>query len=131
MEIGTITLISFRNHNKTTLDFDPDLTVLWGKNGSGKTSVLEAIYNLSIGKSFKTNTKKELIINTLSTLYVILQTAIPDYPIKNTGHERETYTQFTVSDFYNDLEVDDGAAETNRTEKENTQGERNKQIILF
>ena len=61
MEIGTITLISFRNHNNTILKFDPDLTVIWGKNGSGKTSVLEAIYNLSIGKSFKTNTKKELI----------------------------------------------------------------------
>ena len=61
MEIGTITLISFRNHKKTTLSFDSDLTVIWGKNGSGKTSVLEAIYNLSIGKSFKTNTKKELI----------------------------------------------------------------------
>ena len=59
MEIGRITLISFRNHNNTTLKFDPDLTVIWGKNGSGKTSVLEAIYNLSIGKSFKTNTKKE------------------------------------------------------------------------
>ena len=61
MEIGTITLISFRNHNKTILNFDPNVTVIWGKNGSGKTSVLEAIYNLSIGKSFKTNTKKELI----------------------------------------------------------------------
>jgi hypothetical protein len=76
-------------------------------------------------------TKKELIFNTLSALYVILQTAIPDYPIKNTGHERETYTQFTVSDFYNDLEVDEGVEDTNRSEKDNTQGDRNKQIISF
>ena len=54
-------MISFRNHEKTNIDFNSGLTVIWGKNGSGKTSVLEAIHSLSIGKSFKTNNKKELI----------------------------------------------------------------------
>ena len=54
-------MISFRNHEKTNIDFNSGLTVLWGKNGSGKTSILEAIHSLSIGKSFKTNNKKELI----------------------------------------------------------------------
>ena len=53
-------MISFRNHQKTSIDFDSGLTIIWGKNGSGKTSVLEAIHGLSIGKSFKTNNKKEL-----------------------------------------------------------------------
>ena len=76
-------------------------------------------------------TKKELLLNTLSALYVTLQTAIPDYPIKNTGHERETFTKFTVSDFYNDLDVDAGIQESNKTEKDNVKSERNKQIIAF
>ena len=54
-------MISFRNHEKTKINFGPGLTVLWGKNGSGKTSILEAIHSLSIGKSFRTNNKKEMI----------------------------------------------------------------------
>ena len=56
-------MISFRNHEKIQINFGPGLTVLWGKNGSGKTSILEAIHNLSIGKSFRTNNKKEMIKN--------------------------------------------------------------------
>ena len=54
-------MISFRNHEKTNIDFGSGLTIIWGKNGSGKTSILEAIHSLSLGKSFKTNNKKELI----------------------------------------------------------------------
>tara|TARA_X000001036_G_scaffold255845_1_gene238090 strand:- start:109 stop:1215 length:1107 start_codon:yes stop_codon:yes gene_type:complete len=61
MEINNIEMISFRNHEKTNISFNSGLTVIWGKNGSGKTSILEAIHGLSIGKSFKTNNKKELI----------------------------------------------------------------------
>ena len=35
--------------------------MIFGDNGSGKTSILEAIHLLSVGKSFKTNKKVELI----------------------------------------------------------------------
>lgn len=61
MEIRHIKMISFRNHGKTNISFNPKLTVIWGENGSGKTSVLEAIHSLSIGKSFKKTQKKDLI----------------------------------------------------------------------
>ena len=61
MEIDSLEMISFRNHEKTKIKFGPGLTVLWGKNGSGKTSILEAIHSLSIGKSFRTNNKNEMI----------------------------------------------------------------------
>ena len=61
MEINSIKMISFRNHKKTNINFNSGVTVIWGKNGSGKTSILEAIHGLSLGKSFKTNNKKELI----------------------------------------------------------------------
>ena len=54
-------MISFRNHKKISIDFDPGLTIIWGENGSGKTSILEAIHSLSYGKSFRTNNKKDLI----------------------------------------------------------------------
>ena len=35
--------------------------MVWGENGSGKTSLLEAISLLSFGKSFRTHKPKELI----------------------------------------------------------------------
>ncbi len=35
--------------------------MIWGENGSGKTSLLEAIYILSLGKSFKTHKQSSII----------------------------------------------------------------------
>ena len=61
MEISSINMISFRNHEKTNMSFGPGITIIWGENGSGKTSILEAIHSLSFGSSFRTNNKKELI----------------------------------------------------------------------
>ena len=42
MEINKLEMISFRNHKKTNISFNPGLTIIWGENGSGKTSILEA-----------------------------------------------------------------------------------------
>ena len=44
--------------------------MIWGENGSGKTSLLEAIYILSLGKSFKTH-KHSSIIKKGHTNYVL------------------------------------------------------------
>ena len=63
MEIRSINMISFRNHEKTKMSFDPGITIIWGENGSGKTSVLEAIHSLSFGSSFRTKNRRELIKN--------------------------------------------------------------------
>ncbi|MBO7718295.1 DNA replication and repair protein RecF [Candidatus Saccharibacteria bacterium] len=53
MIIKKITLINFRNHKEYQLDCNKDTTLILGPNGSGKTSVLEAIYILTRGKSFR------------------------------------------------------------------------------
>ena len=58
MEINNLEMISFRNHRKTRIDFDPGLTIIWGENGSGKTSILEAIHSLSYGKALEPIIKK-------------------------------------------------------------------------
>jgi DNA replication and repair protein RecF len=62
MPIDSIQMVSFRNHEETNMSFRPGINIIWGENGSGKTSVLEAIYLLSIGKSFKTNRTFETIM---------------------------------------------------------------------
>lgn len=53
MIIKSISLTNFRNHDAYYLDCNPDTTLILGENGCGKTSVLEAIYILTRGKSFR------------------------------------------------------------------------------
>ncbi len=53
MIIKSINLTNFRNHDTYHLDCNDDTTLILGKNGCGKTSVLEAIYILTRGKSFR------------------------------------------------------------------------------
>ena len=53
MLIKSISLTNFRNHNQYYLECNPDTTLILGENGCGKTSVLEAIYILTRGKSFR------------------------------------------------------------------------------
>ena len=43
MTIRQLSLTDFRNLRSTTLDFNADFNLVVGKNGSGKTSLLEAI----------------------------------------------------------------------------------------
>ena len=61
MAISKLSLFSFRNHEKKEITFSKGITVIWGENGSGKTSLLEAIYILSLGKSFKTHKQSSII----------------------------------------------------------------------
>lgn len=53
MIISSISLTNFRSHKTYHLDCNKDTTLILGENGCGKTSVLEAIYILTRGKSFR------------------------------------------------------------------------------
>lgn len=55
MIINSIQLINFRNYKKENFNFNKGINFLYGNNGSGKTSIVEAIFYFSIGKSFRTN----------------------------------------------------------------------------
>ena len=53
MIIKSIKLFNFRNHTEYSLNCQDETSLILGENGSGKTSVLEAIYILTRGKSFR------------------------------------------------------------------------------
>ncbi|MDH3635272.1 MAG: DNA replication/repair protein RecF [Gammaproteobacteria bacterium] len=61
MAISQLSLTDFRNLQSTTLDFDPRLNLISGANGSGKTSLLEAIFVLCQAHSFRTHQLKQCI----------------------------------------------------------------------
>ena len=63
MKINTLKLVNFRNYEKINLEFDNFLNIIYGNNGVGKTNLVEAIYALSLTKSFRTNNDKNLIKN--------------------------------------------------------------------
>jgi len=50
-----------RNLKAVGLDLAPGLTMVQGRNGEGKSSLLEAIYLLATGRSFRTRQIEELI----------------------------------------------------------------------
>lgn len=53
MIISHISLLNFRNQQKNNFLFSQQVTIVIGKNASGKTNLIEAIYFLAIGKSFR------------------------------------------------------------------------------
>jgi DNA replication and repair protein RecF len=53
MIIKTIALTNFRNYRKQSVTLGPGLNFIIGPNGEGKTNFLEAIYTLSLVKSYK------------------------------------------------------------------------------
>ena len=61
MNIKSITLKNFRNHNYLSFSFQKGINVISGPNGIGKTNIVEAIYYLSLARSFRTNDTYNLI----------------------------------------------------------------------
>lgn len=62
MLVKSICLDNFRNYNHVQIDFNHDINILIGSNGQGKTNLIEAIYLLSVGKSFRTHINKQMIM---------------------------------------------------------------------
>ena len=60
MKIKSITLENFRSWEKYSLEFK-DITILIGQNGMGKTNILEAVWLLADGRSWRTKHDTEVI----------------------------------------------------------------------
>lgn len=53
MLLESLRLTNFRSYSERAFEFSPDVTVITGRNGVGKTNILEAIYVVLQGKSFR------------------------------------------------------------------------------
>lgn len=54
MVLSSLEIHHFRNISHTKIVPSKEINIFYGENGSGKTSLLEAIYHLSLGRSFRT-----------------------------------------------------------------------------
>lgn len=61
MFIEKLYLHNFRNYREETVVFSPSVNLIHGDNAQGKTNLLEAIYLVGTGRSFRTSHLKELI----------------------------------------------------------------------
>ena len=63
MQITYLKLLNFRSYERLEIDFSKNKNLIYGKNGMGKTNLVEAIYVLSLTKSFRGSNDKILINN--------------------------------------------------------------------
>lgn len=61
MTLISLAIQNLRNITDAKVQFSPRFNILWGVNGSGKTSFLEAIHYLSLGRSFRTRLHPRII----------------------------------------------------------------------
>lgn len=53
-----IKLENFRNYEKEEVCFSPEINIIYGKNGSGKTNLIEALYSFAYARSFRAKSKE-------------------------------------------------------------------------
>ncbi|OGT87791.1 MAG: hypothetical protein A2298_01525 [Gammaproteobacteria bacterium RIFOXYB2_FULL_38_6] len=95
MHIKNLYIQHFRNIVEQQLSFSNKINIFFGKNGAGKTSLLEAIYYLSTGHSFRVNSSQKMIQYQTDSALVRLNlqknTQENTLGIKFTNENRELY----------------------------------------
>lgn len=61
MQINELTLVNYRSFSERKIIFDKDLTVIIGKNGVGKSNILEALSYISGIRSNRVETDRDLV----------------------------------------------------------------------
>jgi len=73
MFLKHLILRSFRNYSEALISFERGINIIQGRNGAGKTNLLEAICLLSTGRSFRTVHLTDLIKKGASYFYIEAQ----------------------------------------------------------
>ncbi len=91
MSLASLSVSNLRCISKATLAFEPRLNLLYGANGSGKTSFLEAIFLIGRGRSFRTRQTDQLISKGEASCAVFAQTVNPLHRIGFEYQRGEAY----------------------------------------
>ena len=81
MLIKDLRLKDYRNYTNYSLQFNPNLNIIIGKNGVGKTNILESIVVVSNTKSFRTLNDSDLIQKNKEYLTIDLNSDSNNYKV--------------------------------------------------
>ncbi|MGH9028773.1 MAG: DNA replication/repair protein RecF, partial [Acidimicrobiales bacterium] len=76
--LGFVDITNVRCVERAELELHPEQNLIWGGNGSGKTSLLEAIYLVGRGRSFRTRNTERVIRRGAERLVVFGRTVEPE-----------------------------------------------------
>ena len=85
MSLAELRIENLRCVESAVLEFSPELNLIAGANGAGKTSILEAMFLLGRGRSFRTRSSERLIRHGQPSLTVFGRT--DDSPPRQAGVE--------------------------------------------
>lgn len=90
MRVASLDIVGFRNLRPVRLDCAPGLNLLIGPNASGKTSLLEALYVLGRGRSFRARQLRDLIQTGAAAFRVVAMMSAGGDQRVTVGIERDT-----------------------------------------
>ena len=90
MFIESLNLSHFRNFKEVAISPDRHINLITGSNGSGKTSLLEAIYLLGFGRSFRPGGFRQLINEHTDQFTIFCRTANHSIGVRRTTSGDQT-----------------------------------------
>ncbi|MAN44326.1 MAG: DNA replication/repair protein RecF [Alteromonas sp.] len=97
MKLDRVQITQFRNLTSVSLSPSPALTIIKGVNGSGKSSLIEALYYLGFGRSFRTNKHSSVIQNEKDSFSVFASCKTEEGDELKLGFQRSRNETFTCS----------------------------------
>lgn len=97
MKLDLVQIQGFRNLDSTTLYPSDTINFIFGENGSGKSSLLEAIHFLGFGRSFRTSKQKNVIQRSQSSFTVFSVVKAQDGKKTKLGISRTIDDKLTIS----------------------------------
>lgn len=92
MGLSSIQISGVRSIASASLEFRPGLNLVFGPNGSGKTSILESAFLVGRGRSFRTRHTEQLISRGQDRLQLFATTVDPVHRIGFEYRRDESYT---------------------------------------
>ena len=83
MHLDSIQLTNYRNYSKQNLRFNNGVNVFLGENGQGKTNLLDAIYTLTKGNSFRPGTVESSLNKKNNSYMAMIQAIIENKGLKS------------------------------------------------
>lgn len=96
MSLSRVSVTAVRNLHPVTFSPSPRINILYGANGSGKTSVLEAVHLLGLARSFRSTRLTPVIQYEQLACTVFGQVELSEGGSSNLGISRDRQGEFTI-----------------------------------